>query len=1471
MSFESIIRFSVRNKLVVGMMVLGLIGWGAYSLSRLPIDAVPDITTNQVVVLTQSPALAAQEMEQYVTTPVELSLANVQGVEEIRSVSRLGLSVITVVFDDGMDILTARQLVGEQLAQATQDIPAEFGQPYLAPITTGLGEIYQYTLVPQPGYEGRYDLTELRTAQDWIVKRQLAGVPGVVEVSSFGGHVKQYEVSVDPERLRAAGVTVAELYGAVSINNGNTGGSYLEKSSQAFFIRGEGAVKSLDDIGDIVLKTTNGIPLLVRHVADVKYGAAVRYGAMTRDGQSEAVGAVVLMLKGADAERTIRLVKERVARIQKSLPEGVRIVPFIDRTELIDRAIDTVKENLLVGGLIVIFVLVLLLGNWRAGLIVASVIPLAMLFTFGMMRLFGVSANLMSLGAIDFGLVVDGSVIVVEGVLHFLHGHWKTGDQLSQAQMDETVQTNASQILKSAVFGQIIILIVYIPILSLSGIEGKMFQPMALTVSFAIIGALLLSLTYVPMATALFLRKEINSEKNLSDKLVGKMYAAYEPVVRRALDFRVAVVVAAVLLLAGSAWLFSTLGGEFIPQLDEGDIAIDLRMPTGTSLTETIDASLKAERALLKNFPEVRQVVGRIGASEVPTDPMPVEMTDQMINMKPHSEWTSASSREEMSEKMAEVLEREVPGVMAEFTQPIQMRFNEMITGARSDVVVKIYGDDLDQLFERANAAAALITPIAGVASCRVEPIVGLPQINAAYHRDRLAQYHLDVADVNQLIRTAFAGESAGVVFEGERRFDLVVRLDSTHRTDLTDLRNLYVPLPQGGAVPLGELADITYQEAPAQISRDDTKRRITIGVNVSGRDVQSVVEDIQDKIETGVALPEGYYYSYGGAFENLQQATDRLLVAVPLALALIFVLLYFTFGSLVEALLIFTAVPFSAVGGIWALWLRDMPFSISAGVGFIALFGVAVLNGIVLISYLNQLEKEGDRNLRDRILHGVQARFRPVIMTASVASLGFLPMALSTSAGAEVQRPLATVVIGGLITATLLTLVVLPVLYSLVKGRKGGKEYGGKEERSKGPKVQSGTASRPKGGGLGLKGGAFTLILWTFGSLCLPVPSQAQRTISLNSAIEEAANQNLLIRSDQLGIQASQALLPTSFNPSKTLVDVQYGQTQARPIDYTVTAIQSFSAPGLYRAQRQALEGNVQSAQYQLAVTRVRLANEVKRTYYQLLFDQKLLNVLNEQSVLFDEAARAAEVRFRTGESNRLDAVTAQSRAQYLGQRIRNARREREVHYAALRLLLQSSDSLRIDTLVALKRPVNDSIAALVAVESNPQLDVLKQQISNTSLQTRLEQKGFLPEWRLGFLNQSIERNLGYSALHVGVSFPLFTKALTARVQASRIQQQVQETQLDFTVRQLATELEAARARQQSLAATLDYYENAALPQAALIRQTALTAYTSGEIGYVEFFAAIQQAYLLQEEYLNSVLEYDINLIRIEEILGIQ
>ena len=1065
--FDVIIRFSIRNKLVIGSFVLALIGWGGYSAYHLPVDAVPDITNNQVVVITQTPALAAQEAERFITTPLELAMANLQNVEEIRSVSKLGLSVLTVVFTEDTEMLRARQLVSEQLQTAVQNIPADYGRPFLAPITTGLGEIYQYTLVPKPGYEGKYSLTELRSIQDWIVKRQLAGIPGVIEISSFGGYLKQYEVAVDPNRLRASGVTLIELADAMMRNNANTGGSYIERNSQAYFIRGEGTISSLKDIENTIIRTQNGLPVRIGNVATARFGHAVRFGALTRNGQGEAVGGIVLMLKGADSETTINGVKERIKRIQASLPEGIRVVPFIDRTKLIGKTISTVERNLFEGGLIVVFVLLLLMGNWRAALIVASVIPLAMLFTLGMMKTLGLSANLMSLGAIDFGLIVDGSIIIVEAVLH----HFKSMSErdkviksermkerkseaaglslrsfalspfhslsLSQQEMDEAVFESASSIRRSAAFGEIIILIVYLPILSLTGIEGKTFRPMAETVSFAILAALVLSLTYVPMIAALLLPRTVTNKRTVSDRLMDWLYRHYEPLARWALRWRKTTVLIAVAMLAGVVLLFGRLGGEFIPQLDEGDMAIDFRMPSGTSLSATIDATLKAERALRSHFHEVNQIVARVGASEIPTDPMPVEMCDLMMNMKDRSEWTNATDREDMAAKMAQVLEQEVPGSSSEFTQPIQMRFNEMITGVKSDIVVKIFGDDLQTLFNQANTCGRVIEKVPGVAGIRVEQTVGLPQINVQYDRAKLAQYGVSVADVNRLIKAGFAGEITGPVYEGERRYDMVVRLDSANRQTMTDLSGLYVALPGGGgSIPLSEVATTRYVQAPAQISHDGTKRRITIGVSIRGRDVESVVGDIQQRIGAKIKLPVGYYFTYGGAFENLQRAKDRLSIAVPVALFLIFLLLFATFDSLKYALLIFSSIPLAAIGGVLALWIRAMPFSISAGVGFIALFGVAVLNGIVLIGYFNELEKEGERNLNDRILHGLRVRFRPVIMTAAVASLGFLPMALSTSAGAEVQKPLATVVIGGLLTATLLTLVVLPVLYSFVAGR---------------------------------------------------------------------------------------------------------------------------------------------------------------------------------------------------------------------------------------------------------------------------------------------------------------------------------------------------------------------------------------------------------------------------------------------------
>ncbi|WP_460618544.1 CusA/CzcA family heavy metal efflux RND transporter [Hymenobacter ruber] len=1081
---SAIINFSIRNKLLVGLMLAGLIAWGGFSAASLPLDAIPDVTNNQVQVITQSPALAAQEVEQLITVPLELQLRTIPGVTEIRSISRFGLSVITVVFEEDVDTYHTRQLVAEKLKVAEADLGQGLGAPGMAPITTGLGEIYQYTIKVKKGYEKQYGLAQLREIQDWLVKRRLAGVNGVVDVSSFGGYVRQYEVSVDPARLAGAGVSMAELYEALQANNGNAGGSYLERGPRAFFIRGEGRATSLQDIGNIVVKPVGtpgrgGAPLLVRDVAAVRFGHAVRYGAMDRDGLGETVGGVVLMLKGASSEATIKNVKARVAEIQQTLPKGLEIDPFLDRTKLVDKAIHTVVKNLIEGGVIVVVVLLLLLGNLRAGLVVAGMIPLCMLFALGMMRTFGVSANLMSLGALDFGLIVDGAVIIVEAVIaHLLHERLKAAHET----MDDITEGVTNRLMKSALFGQLIILIVYLPILSLTGVEGKMFRPMALTVSFAILGAMIMCLTYVPAVTAWALKKNISEKPNLADRIVGFLHKLYDPIIRAALGARWLVVGVAVALLALGGFVFSRLGGEFIPQLDEGDFAMNVTLAPGSSLDESILLTSRIQRILKSQFPEVIQVVGKIGTSEIPTDPMSLEDSDQMIILKDHAGWTSASTREELANKMQTALAG-VPGVSLEFQQPIQMRFNELISGVKSDVSVKIYGDDLDVLKAKADEAAALIRPLQGVGDIKVEQIIGLPQLRVSYDRARLAQYGLRVTDLNTLLQTAFAGQTTGQVYEGERRFDLVLRLDSLHRRGPDDLNQLLVSLPDGNQIPLAEVATVALKPAPAQISRDDARRRVNIGVNVRGRDVQSLVQDIQGKLKAGLRLPPGYSITYGGQFENLNHAKARLAIAVPVSLVLIFMLLFLAFRSVKEALLIFTGIPLAAIGGVLALGIRGMPFSISAGVGFIALFGVAVLNGIVLVASLNELATAGVRKIRERVLRATEERFRPVLLTASVASLGFLPMALSNSAGAEVQKPLATVVIGGLITATLLTLVVLPVLYTFfmkddepspevaaeeaeeakIKAETGGEPAKESDNKSDSPKDKSNPANQPK------------------------------------------------------------------------------------------------------------------------------------------------------------------------------------------------------------------------------------------------------------------------------------------------------------------------------------------------------------------------------------------------------------------------
>ncbi len=1014
-------------------MTLALIVWGLVSLSQLPFDSTPDITNNQVQVITQAPTLGTEEVEQYVTTPLEMAFSNIPDIVERRSISRSGLSVVTLVFKDDVDVYWARQQVSQQLKEAEEQIPNNAGKISLAPISTGLGEIYQYTIHPKKGYEDKFTLSDIRTVQDWIVRKQFAGTEGVAEVNGWGGYVKQYEVAVNIDQLTSYGLTISDLYKAIEDNNENTGGSYIEQGNNQYFIRGIGLTRTLEDIRQIPVKSINGISVLVKDVADVRLGHAMRYGAVTRNGEGEVVSGITLMLKGENFQDVIKNVKDRITQIQKSLPEGLVIEPFIDRTQLVDRVTFTITENLVLGLLIVMFVLVLFLGNIRAGLVVASVIPLAMMFAFGMMKTFGVGGNLMSLGALDFGIIVDGAVIIVECVTTFIVSYGKsTGKvKLSQADMDIVVSKGSNKIRKSAAFGEIIIMTVYVPLFTLVGIEGKMFRPMAMTVFFAVLGAFILSLTYVPMASSLFLSRKTQHKKTFSDKMMRRLCVWYHPLLKRSLKHSKIIVGTSVAIFAGALFIFSQMGGEFIPNLEEGDLCAELSMKQGTSLTKMIETTTQAEKILKKQFPEVKQVVTRIGSSEIPTDPMPVERADMMIQLKPKSEWTTAKTQAELSELMGDAMSK-VDGLRVEMSQPIQMRTNELITGVKQDVAINIYGNNIDTLATLAKRVAENIKDIEGVGNPVVERVSGLPQLQVIYDRARLAAYGISIRDANNTLKSAYAGAIAGSVFEEDRRFDIVLRIDKQIRDQIETIQNLQLPVPSGGTIPLAQVAEIKYVTAPSQITHDEGQRRIYVGFNVRGRDIETTIDDIEEKLTNEFKLPTGYYYTYGGQFENLKEAKSRLSIAVPVALFIIFFLLFLTLKSMREVLIVFTEIPLAAIGGIVALWLRGMPFSISAGVGFIALFGVVVLNGIVLINQFNDYEKQGITDINQRIINGCMHRLRPVLMTALVASLGFLPMAISNSDGAEVQRPLATVVIGGLFIATILTLIVLPSIYKL-------------------------------------------------------------------------------------------------------------------------------------------------------------------------------------------------------------------------------------------------------------------------------------------------------------------------------------------------------------------------------------------------------------------------------------------------------
>jgi len=1446
--FDKIIAFSIRNKVAIGIMTLVLILVGVYSAYNLPVDAQPDITNNQVQIITQAPSLGAQEVEQFITAPIELSMANIAGIIEKRSISRSGISVITIVFKDNIDIYWARQQVNAQLKEAENSIPAGLGEPALAPITTGLGEIYQYVIHTKKGYENKYTPTDLRTIQDWIVRTQLAGTVGLAEVSGWGGYVKQYEIALDNDKLNSLGITIPQVYEALQKNNENTGGSYIEQQRNAYFIRGLGQVQNLDDIRRIVVSNTKGSPILIRDIATVQFGSATRYGAVTRNGEGEVVAGVALMLKGENFSEVIENVKERMVQIQKSLPEGVVIEPFIDRTELVGRAIGTVQRNLLEGALIVIFVLVLLLGNLRAGLVVASVIPLAMLFAFSMMRLFGVSGNLMSLGAIDFGLIVDGAVIIVESVVHHITtGSYKQKgvEKLTTAQMDVEVRDSASKLMKSAAFGQIIILIVYLPLLSLVGIEGKMFRPMAETVA----------LTYVPMASALFLSKKTTHKRNISDRIIEFLQRIYQRALIAILKIKIITVTIVFILFGIAIWAFSRMGGEFIPTLDEGDLTVEISMMQGTSLTEVVKTFGKAEKLLKEQFPEIKQAVTRIGSSEIPTDPMPMEKGDMMLAMKPKGEWKTAANKEEMIEKMEEALSA-IPGINVEISQPMQMRFNELMTGIRQDVAIKIYGDDLDILAVQAEKLAKLITPVKGVSEPYIEKVSGLPQIQVAYNRDKMAQYGLNISDINMILKTAFAGSVTGVVFEGEKRFDMVVRLNRDLRENISGVENLLVPLPSGNKVPLSQVADISFKDAPAQVSREDGKRRIYVGFNVQGRDVETTVKEIQGKLNNALKLPSGYYLTYGGQFQNLQAAKSRLMVAVPAALLFILVLLYVTFRSVKESLLIFTAVPLASMGGVAALLLRGMPFSISAGVGFIALFGVAVLNGIVLIGYFNQLKEEGITNIYDRVLEGTKTRLRPVLMTASVASLGFLPMALSSSAGAEVQRPLATVVIGGLITATFLTLFVLPCLYLLFNRKEA--------EKIKLPK-------------------ALVTILMILGlGLFQRNSVQAQTTmpLTLDSAISKALRNNLQIRSAGLSVEQARALQRSGTDIPKTEVMVTQDPTSGGNMDNAIGITQTIAWPGVYKNQRKLLNQQTLLAERTGHLTRAEITRQVRSAWYAYLLNRETLRILDYQDSIYKGFVKKAEVRFKTGETSNLELISAKNKYQEIVALKIGAMADLRSNELVLKQLLNTSDPLVIteSKLPILLTTRNDTINTAI----NPQVNVELQNIEVANARIALEKSKGLPDLTLGYNQQLVisgfnpaNINRDYSpgtriaGIQVGVALPIFNGANRARIRSERLSAQVAQTNYQQTRSQVKLQFEQEMQQYLKFRQSVDYYMAGGLKQADEQIRIAQVSFTLGEIGYIEYIQNMSAAVQVKLAYIEAVSRLNQSAIQIQFIKG--
>ena len=1434
--FDAILRFSVKKKLFVGLTTLFLLIGGIYSMLTLPIDAVPDITNNQVQIVTVSPTLAPQEVEQLITMPVEIAMSNIMNVTEIRSVSRFGLSVVTVVFKESVPTLDARQLVNEQIQSVAGEIPSELGMPEMMPITTGLGEIYQYVLKVEPDYEDKYDAMELRTIQDWIVKRQLSGIPGIVEINSFGGYLKQYEVAVDPDVLFSLNITIGEVFEALNKNNQNTGGSYIEKVNRAYYIRSEGMISRIKDVEQVVVANRNGIPIRISDIGTVRFGAPKRFGAMTMDGKGECVGGIAMMLKGANANVVTGELEKRVEKIQKILPEGVTIEPYLNRSELVNRNISTVIYNLIEGAIIVFLVLIVFLGNVRAGLIVASVIPLAMLFAFILMRIFNVSANLMSLGAIDFGIVVDGSIVILEGILAHIYSKKFKGRTLSAKEMDAEVEKGASSVVRSATFAVFIILIVFFPILTLTGIEGKYFTPMAKTLVFCIIGALFLSLTYVPMMASLFLKHHIVTKPTFADKFFEALNKLYARALSFCLRFKWQTVATAFVALVISLFLFTRLGAEFIPTLDEGDFAMQMTLPAGSSLSESIEVSNEAEKLLMDKLPEIKHVVAKIGTAEVPTDPMAVEDADVMIVMKPFKEWTSAASRAEMVEKMKEALEPLANRAEFNFSQPIQLRFNELMTGAKADIADKLYGEDTHELYQKAKEAAAFVEKVPGASDVIVEQTMGLPQLVVKYNRGKIARYGINIEELNTIIRTAYAGEASGVVFENERRFDLVVRLDQDKVADL-NLDKLFVRSNEGIQIPVSEVATIDLVNGPLQINRDATKRRIVIGVNVRGADIQQVVQDIQKTLDKNIQLKPGYYFEYGGQFENLQNAINTLLVVVPVALMLILLLLFFAFKNVTYTLVVFSTVPLSLIGGILALWLRGLPFSISAGVGFIALFGVAVLNGILMINHFNDIRKETMYALSTRrvIARGTAHLLRPVFLTGLVASLGFVPMAIATSAGAEVQRPLATVVIGGLIVSTVLTLLIIPVFYQIVsytvvwKHRFSAKKF---------------------------------LFFFLLLAVMLPFTAKAQEKVTMEQAIELARQNHPRLKIASAAIRQVKAGRGEVLELSSTEMNYSWGQLNGelrKDKQWEVTqGLGSLLTPFYKNAL---VNRQVETGTFYRQIVEKEVVAEVKRAWAYYLYACNLRALYSDQNKLAEQLQRMGELRYQQGEITLLEKNMTTSMAVDMKNRLFQAQEEAKLALSRLNWVCYADRPLIPADTALVQFPVDYQVPSFSEVH----LNYFQSQANEAKAQLNVERSRFFPELSFGYVRQDILPLKGLNSWMVGVSFPVYFLPRHSKIKQAKVAAVIARTEAETNTQNLYNKVSEAVASLRRQSESLRYYKTSALKEADELLKVANLQLQHSETNITEFIQAVNVARDIRRGYLETVYQYNIAALEYE------